>query len=298
MKKNYKTKFQQRQYMLSKNFEIYYYEDNSLKQVKDHIHNYYEFYFFLEGDVSMVIEDVPYQLKAGDTILIPPNVRHHVAIHSHKVPYRRFVFWISKDFCNELLQLSPDYVFLMQHAFVKKNYIFHNDVIAFNTIQSKIFRLIEELNGERFGKQAQIMLCVQDLLLHLNRIVHEKINVQNPSEEESLYKGLLNFIDEHLDEPLSLDRLAVEFYVSKYHISHVFKNNMGISLHQYITKKRLYACKEAMCSSMSISEAYLMFGFGDYSSFFRAFKKEFGLSPREYRDMHLNDATLESFPNI
>lgn len=295
MKKNYKTKFHQRQYMLSKNFEIYYYEDNTLKQVKDHIHNYYEFYFFLEGDVSMIIEDVPHPVKTGDIILIPPNVRHHVLIHSHKVPYRRFVFWISKDFCNELLQLSPDYVFLMQHAFVKKEYIFHNDVIAFNRIQSKVFSLIEEMHGDRFGRDARITLCVQDLILHLNRIVYEKNNTKTASDEESLYQGLLNFIDEHLDENLTLDRLAVEFYVSKFHISHVFKNNMGISLHQYITKKRLYACKDAICSTMSISEAYLMFGFGDYSSFFRAFKKEFGLSPREYKDTHVNNNTLDSF---
>lgn len=295
MKKNYKTKFHQRQYMLSKNFEIYYYEDNTLNQVKDHIHNYYEFYFFLEGDVSMIIEDVPHPVKTGDIILIPPNVRHHVLIHSHKVPYRRFVFWISKDFCNELLQLSPDYVFLMQHAFVKKEYIFHNDVIAFNRIQSKVFSLIEEMHGDRFGRDARITLCVQDLILHLNRIVYEKNNTKTASDEESLYQGLLNFIDEHLDENLTLDRLAVEFYVSKFHISHVFKNNMGISLHQYITKKRLYACKDAICSTMSISEAYLMFGFGDYSSFFRAFKKEFGLSPREYKDTHVNNNTLDSF---
>lgn len=295
MKKNYKTKFHQRQYMLSKNFEIYYYEDNTLNQVKDHIHNYYEFYFFLEGDVSMIIEDVPHPVKTGDIILIPPNVRHHVLIHSHKVPYRRFVFWISKDFCNELLQLSPDYVFLMQHAFVKKEYIFHNDVIAFNRIQSKVFSLIEEMHGDRFGRDARITLCVQDLILHLNRIVHEKNNTKTASDEESLYQGLLNFIDEHLDENLTLDRLAVEFYVSKFHISHVFKNNMGISLHQYITKKRLYACKDAICSTMSISEAYLMFGFGDYSSFFRAFKKEFGLSPKEYKDTHINNSTLDSF---
>lgn len=295
MKKNYKTKFHQRQYMLSKNFEIYYYEDNTLNQVKDHIHNYYEFYFFLEGDVSMIIEDVPHPVKTGDIILIPPNVRHHVLIHSHKVPYRRFVFWISKDFCNELLQLSPDYVFLMQHAFVKKEYIFHNDVIAFNRIQSKVFSLIEEMHGDRFGRDARITLCVQDLILHLNRIVYEKNNTKTASDEESLYQGLLNFIDEHLDENLTLDRLAVEFYVSKFHISHVFKNNMGISLHQYITKKRLYACKDAICSTMSISEAYLMFGFGDYSSFFRAFKKEFGLSPKEYKDTHINNSTLDSF---
>lgn len=294
MKKSYKTKFHHRQYMLSKNFEIYYYEDKDPAAVKEHTHDYYEFYFFLEGDVSIMIEDKLYPICVGDILLIPPNIRHYPVIHSREVPYRRFVFWISKDYCNHLLDQSPDYVFLMQHACVKKEYIFHNDVISFNAIQSKVFRLIEEMNGDRFGRDAQISVCVNDLILHLNRIVHEEMHMKNHLEEASLYQSLLLYIDEHLDENLTLDRLAVEFYVSKYHISHVFKNNMGIPIHQYITKKRLHACKDAISSNMPITEAYLMFGFGDYSSFYRAFKKEFGISPKEFREMHLNNETLSS----
>ncbi|SET27999.1 AraC family transcriptional regulator [[Clostridium] polysaccharolyticum] len=294
MKKNYKTKFHQRQYMLSKDFEIYYYEDNAPSAVKEHIHNYYEFYFFLEGDVSIMIENKLYPINVGDILLIPPNVKHYPIIHSHKTPYRRFVFWISTEYCNTLLSQSPDYVFLMQHACVKKEYIFHNDIFAFNIIQSKVFRLIEEMNGDRFGRNAQISICVNDLILHLNRIAHEKMYRKNYLEETSLYQGLLSYIEEHLDENLTLEQFAIKFYVSKYYISHIFKNNMGISLHQYITKKRLYACKNAICANMSITQAYLMFGFGDYSSFYRAFKKEFGISPKEFREIHITKETLSS----
>lgn len=287
MKKSYKTKFHHRQYMLSKDFEIYYYEDKHLTEVKEHTHNYYEFYFFLEGDVSIVIEDKVHPIGVGDIVLIPPNIRHYPIIHSQDVPYRRFVFWISKEYCNILLSQSPDYVFLMQHACVRKEYLFHNDLMAFNVIQSKVFRLIEEMNGNRFGRNAQITVCVNDLILHLNRIVHEQMNTKTLLEESSLYQNLLGYIDTHLEENLTLDHLAVVFFVSKYYISHVFKNNMGIPIHQYILKKRLYACKDAIASHMSITEAYLMFGFGDYSSFYRAFKKEFGISPKEFRDTHV-----------
>lgn len=287
MKKSYKTKFHHRQYMLSKDFEIYYYEDKHLTEVKEHTHNYYEFYFFLEGDVSIVIEDKIHPISVGDIVLIPPNIRHYPIIHSQDVPYRRFVFWISKEYCNTLLSQSPDYVFLMQHACVRKEYLFHNDLMAFNVIQSKVFRLIEEMNGNRFGRNAQITVCVNDLILHLNRIVHEQMNTKTLLEESSLYQNLLGYIDTHLEENLTLDHLAVVFFVSKYYISHVFKNNMGIPIHQYILKKRLYACKDAIASHMSITEAYLMFGFGDYSSFYRAFKKEFGISPKEFRDTHV-----------
>ena len=60
MKKNLKSKFQRRQYMLSRDFEIYYYSDSHMENVDSHMHDYYEFYFFLEGDVSILVEDKSY----------------------------------------------------------------------------------------------------------------------------------------------------------------------------------------------------------------------------------------------
>lgn len=61
---------------------------------------------------------------------------------------------------------------------------------------------------------------------------------------------------------------------------------MGIPLHQYILKKRLHASKNAILSDQPISHVYLQYGFKDYTSFFRAFKKEYGVSPKEYREQH------------
>lgn len=292
MKKKLETQFSTRQYMLSKDFELYYYNDPVRPRMALHTHDYYEFYFFLEGDVSIQIGQKVFPLAPGDIIVIPPRVSHVAVIHSMDLPYRRFVFWISQDFCSYLLDQSPDYGYLMQLAQTRKNYIFHNDKITFNSIQSKILRLLTEMQGNRFCKTPLVLLYVSDLILHMNRLIYERNHPERAEESESLYQNICTFIDSHIEEDLSLDRLSKEFFVSKYHISHIFKENLGLSIHQYITKKRLALCRQAILGDMSISQVYQTYGFGDYSSFFRAFKKEYGVSPRDYKDMNLLDPPM------
>ncbi len=302
MQKKLQTQFSTRQYMLSKDYELYYYHDTALKKVDLHTHDYYEFYFFLEGNVSLQIDHAVFAVTPGDMVIVPPSVSHKPIIHNVDVPYSRFVFWISKEFCNYLLTLSPDYGYLMQLVTTRKNYIFHHDKISFNSIQSKLIRLLEEMQGNRFCKSAQIPVYVSDLILYLNRLIYEQSHPVTTKESASLYQNICAFIETHIEEDLSLERLATEFFMSKYHIAHIFKDNLGLSIHQYITKKRLTFCRQSILSGMSITAAYETFGFGDYSSFYRAFKKEYGISPKDFRDMNFipeyQDVQAESLSQL
>ena len=284
MKKELRTPFLTRQYMLSKDFELYYYSDAKLPSVKSHSHDYYEFYIFLEGQVSMQIGNKQFSLKRGNVILIPPGVPHQVQVLESQTPYRRFVFWISRDYCNRLMKESTDYGYLMQHVTLTGNYVYCYDLLGFNALQAKVIRLLEEIHSSRFAKTAQISLCVNDLVLHLNRSIYDMNHPLRVQKRQDFYQDIISYIETHPEEDLSLDRLAQEFYVSKYHIAHVFKENMGLSVHQYIQKKRLALCLDAMKNHMDINEACLLCGFRDYSVFYRAFRKEYGISPKEYME--------------
>ncbi len=84
--------------MVNKDFEIYFYSDKSTPHVDAHSHNYYEFYFFIEGDVSIEIEKTVTKLKHGDIVVIPPGCKHRAIVAKDGESYSRFVFWISRDF--------------------------------------------------------------------------------------------------------------------------------------------------------------------------------------------------------
>lgn len=284
--KKYQSEFNPRQYMVSKDFEIFYYNDTHFSNVKSHTHDYYEFYFFLQGEIDLMVSEQAFPMKAGDVALIPPGIAHYMVNRNDATPYRRFIFWVSREYYEQLKEVSADYSYIITQATEKGHYVYHNGPGKFNDLHSRCYHLLEEIHTEHFGKQTKISLCVNDLMLQLNRMAYETLNPVKYTENQSLYISLMQYIEEHPHEDLSLDKLAGLFYVSKFHIAHIFKENLGLSIHQYITKKRLEMCRNALLSGSNISKTFHTYGFKDYSSFFRAFKKEYGLSPKEYKELH------------
>ncbi|MCR4923205.1 MAG: AraC family transcriptional regulator [Lachnospiraceae bacterium] len=283
MKKELISIYDDKQYMLDTDFELYYYSDFSPQsRTLMHSHGYYEFYFFLEGHAEAIVGKNHYILSYGDVLIVPPGTSHGIAVKDYSVPYRRFDFWISRDFYESLCEQSPDFNFMVNKAVELERFRINLDRITFNSIQAKLFTLIEEKKSKRFGKNLRLILNVSDLLLSLNRIVYE-MGEEHQITGDALYQNICTYIEHHIDEDLSLDNIASHFYLSKFYISHVFKDNIGISIHKYIARKRLELCRDALRGDVSITDVYQNYGFDDYSSFYRSFKKEYGLSPKEFK---------------
>ena len=293
MKKKLRSEFNSRQYMLASDFEIYYYSDLHFSTVGRHSHAYTEVYLFCEGDVAMEIEGRRHPLRPGDVLVLPPGTVHRAIVRSGDKAYRRFVFWLSESFCETLRGESPDYLYLVDRARDRGEYVHAMDPLAFNSLRGKLFQILEELNTDRFGRDTQIGLGIRELLLTLGRTVWQRENTRSKKETVSSFQAVTGYIGDHLESDLSLDALSRELYLNKYYIAHLIQEKTGMSLHQYITKKRLAACVDAMQGGQNISESSAQFGFVNYSGFYRAFRKEFGCSPSVYLRERLSSAAAE-----
>ena len=186
----------------------------------------------------MDIEGVSHPLVPGDVLIIPPNTKHYAKLLDNSIPYRRFVFWISQDYCNKLFNISSDYVYLIQRVHTTKQYLYHYDIIGFNTLQSKIFRLIEEMHANRFGKQTKVQLCLKDLVFHFNRSIYEMEQKNKKYEENALYENILLYIEDHIDEDLTI---CLKYSMSVNTIFHMYLKQILVFLYINSSQKNVFA---------------------------------------------------------
>ena len=152
-------------------------------------------------------------------------------------------------------------------------------------LAKNLFRRLCELKREQGEFAAALFeesLLKMLVVLVLRACIHAEFRQRQGSRRSFMLDEVFLYIRTHLAEELSLEQLEQEFYVSKYHIAREFKRATGQTVHRYVTKAKLDACLAYIEQGFPITEVYRMGGFGGYNHFFRAFKKEYGMTPKAY----------------
>lgn len=272
------------QLMTNVSYQINYYRDKDFKSVNLHSHDFYELYLFIGGDASYIIESGHYRLKPNDILLIPPQTLHQLDINDSTETYERIVLWINPKFMRSLSTKSTDLSYCFQACAEKNHYIIRDYALSQN-LKELLYNLYNLNDRDYFGKDIECENLIRESLLSLCK--HQK-SAQNATSismfehSNQTIAEILKYIDEHIAETLSLDVIADNVYLSKFYVSRLFKQETNTTPHQYILKKRLTLSKRYIENDVSIAEVCARCGFLDYSHFFRAFKAEFGLTPKQY----------------
>ena len=123
------------------------------------------------------------------------------------------------------------------------------------------------------------------LLIHLTRACTHSKAMEPLTEKKELLDELIRYIEDHLAEKITLKSAAANFYISERAVSRLFSEKMDVSFYRYVTQRRLIAAKTRIINGESLETIGEQVGFSDYSTFYRAFKQAFSISPQQFKKL-------------
>ena len=240
-----------------------------------HIHDHCEIYFFLSGNVEYLVEGSRYPLEEYSLILMRPAESHKAKILDNS-KYERYALNFPLSFAD-----SIDPQQKLMKPFVNRQLGKNNMLNTTDLDMQLVHRLFTEMCSEEsdYDKQLTIKTHLYILLDLINRAFQTKETVNH--EQPGAAERIIAYVNLHLFEELSIPTLAKHFYLSPSQFNRVFKQATGAAPWEYITKKRLTAAKELLRVGHTAQYACEHCGFGDYSSFYRAYLKHFGCAPKK-----------------
>jgi AraC-like DNA-binding protein len=281
MKKKGIHEFLTRKHMLPHDYEVFHFLNTDLPFLYLHHHDFYECYLYMSGDVTYLIEGISYNLQLGDIVLINTRELHQAIVNSMKIPYERIVLWINKSFLQGLSTPEIDLTLCFE-SLAKKNVI-RADIENQQNIKTLLNKLLSLENYKVPGKTLLYKAYIIELAIYLNNLAfNDKSHLDITVQKNHLIEGIIEYINNHIDEDITLDELSKESYLSKFHLSREFSKHTGTTIHRYIVQKKLILAKELILKDYPINSVYKQAGFGDYSNFFRSFKNEYGVTPKQF----------------
>lgn len=245
-----------------------------------HTHSYVELFYIVDGKGQFRIEDQMYPVSANILVIVNPSVTHtEVSYNAHPMEY--IVLGI------EGMELSigenSDGRFCML------------DCRDSGDILPLLRSLLREMEGQQLGYQEICQAYTDILLIRLMRrtalTVPSDVSVSPARRQCALVH---RYIDNHYKEPLTLELLADEVHISKFYLSHAFKQKYGASPISYMISRRIKESKFLLGETdFSLAQISQMLGFSSASYFSQSFRRSEGISPMDYRKRQLAEKTRE-----
>jgi len=261
-------------------------------------HGTYKIYFFEGGECKYLVQNRIYELEPGDIILLDDLTLHKSNIASPDT-YVRSMIQFTPAWLKEMLPMLgiPNLLDPFQKL---NNCILRSRFDASGQYVSRkikeIAKQLEVINQEFqcTGKinvvlESELKLEFLQLLLYIYKISEcEHLRIKQKKTEKKLHaEKIASWINQYYSEKICLERIAKEFNLNKYYVSHVFKEVTGYTVMQYVMECRLNQVKYLleMKPDLSLEEIFTSTGFESAAHFSRFFKEKMGITPTSYRKM-------------
>ena len=239
-----------------------------------HMHDDFEILCVVTGNVGYIVEGHTYDLRPG-SVMIMRSAESHKLLVNQSERYERFVL----NFLPEALSEHglPEAIFspFLDRGLGEKNHYSPEDFDGLKPID-----LLREMakSLETLPPRAAITAFLP-ALLSLLHTAFQKNKGGNEDVTADLGQRLINYVNDHLFEDLSLSAVAEQMHISESHLNRIFHASAGTSVYHYILSKRLIAAQQLIMRGEGAQAASQRCGFRDYSAFYRLYKKRFRVSP-------------------
>jgi len=266
---------------LHDNFRIFHLSDTAQREFTYHYHDFNKILILLNGDVTYTIEGRSYDLQANDIVFVKAGEVHKPVIHSD-VPYERIVIYVSPDYLDSHQKENADLNTCFKRAHEEQSHVLRMKAFSNSRLNSCIKRLEDSLQDKDFANELYHEVLFLEFMIELNRAaLCDAITYLSNTSSNQTILAIIEYLNSHLTEDICIDTLAEQFFLSRYYLMHSFKEETGYTIGNYLATKRLLLAKEMITSGKPITEVCYACGYKNYSTFSRAYKKNFGKAPRD-----------------
>jgi len=241
-----------------------------------HLHTQMEVYYLVAGNVEYHVENHIYLPKAGDVMIMRPGELHTSQVElNHGGPYERYNLRFSPELLKESLNSRLLMPFLNRPTGVFNHY--PAEEIASDYIRTCFQRMLAHKTGDSEGRAVSYLIPILQEIYDV-WVTREK---KEETSQNSLVSEIISYINQHLATMRSPQELTEVFYLSQSQIYRAFREYTGTSVWDYVRTKRLITAREQMQNGELPTRAATACGFHDYSTFYRAYMRQFGCRPQD-----------------